>query len=118
MENDNFKPQKFLKAFLVLAGILYVFGVGIVAKSISSLGSTASALAKVILTYALISVLLRIAAIAGMWRGKRWGVYLYATLTVLSVVVGVLTDGPKALLYLGGLVVLYIAVRPNWVLMK
>jgi len=119
MEPNDFQPTLLLKIFIVLAGAVAVYTIARASPNfLEALSSDASVLVKVILIYCFISSLCRMVVVVGMWRGRRWGVYGYVAITVLSVVVSFYVSGPKNLLYLGGLVVLYIAVKPNWALMK
>lgn len=119
MDRNNFQPTFLLKTFLVLAGAVAVFTIARGSSGFLSVQySDALALTKALLVYGFTSTLCRIVSVVGMWRGRRWGVYGYAALTILSVIVSYSISGPRSLSYLGGLVVLYIAVRPNWATMK
>lgn len=119
MEHNDFQPTLLLKTFIVLAGAVAAYTIARASPNLlGALSSDASILAKAILIYGFISTLCRIVVVVSMWHGRRWGVYGYVAVTILSVVVSFSITGPKNLSYLGGLVVLYIAVKPNWALMK
>jgi hypothetical protein len=117
MKND-FVPNTFLKIFIVAAGLLSAYGIFSNSKELIALDSEVPFLAKSIIAYAIVSGFLRIVAVATMWIGKRGGVYLYAALTVIFCAIGLMTVGPKALLYLVGLVVLYFVVKSQWAQMN
>jgi hypothetical protein len=119
MEHNDFHPTLLLKTFILLAGAVAAYTIARAFPNLlDSLSSDASILVKAILIYSFISTLCRIVAVVGIWNGRRWGVYGYVAITILSVTVSFSISGPKNLPYLGGLAVLYIAVRPNWALMR
>ena len=53
--------------------------------------------------------------VLGMWNWKKWGVYGYASASILGFFINVMTTGLSgALLGLVSLVILYFLIRPVW----
>jgi hypothetical protein len=73
------------------------FGLSLLAIP-SLLGRTASTYGPGYVPFWLISVTLTVVSLIGMWKMRRWGVYLYAGLFALGVVVGLVFKLPFTVL--------------------
>jgi Sec-independent protein secretion pathway component TatC len=61
--------------------------------------------------------LLNMAAVVGIWQWKKWGVYLYVGLSVLSIVLSVIAGMSPVMVIVSSLIgfaILFFLVRPLW----